>query len=393
MKKIFVAVFAALVLVAFTVPAMAKVDVGGIVFTDFYYMKESKEAFMNPVRGDTYSRVRLQVPHMTRLKARWSNEDNVGMYIEIGLGGQNTIAGGNRNYVYLRHAYGWWDVSPQFTLMAGQSTTPFSQLFPSTLLGCSDGYLNIIGIGYGEFYSGRSPQVRGTFKFGKVARLEVALVDANTNTHPTNLQPFGIGDTDAKFPRIDIAVPLHFGPIKLYPSVFYNYKTFNSTSSAWTPGSDDDFQSWGASLGFRGGFGPVVVSAEYQYGYNWGNTSGTMGVSWAALNSGATTRLVGAKTEIDDTKCQSGWIDVGFKLGPATPHLIYGMFKVNGDENPNRAKSQMYGVSVPIGLAKGFIIRPEVMFYDNGDDNKSTTGATFNAGKHALYGVQFMIVF
>jgi len=76
MKKILVAVFAALVLVAFTVPAMAKVDVGGIVFTDFYFMKENKNSFANPVRettpgtGDSYSRVRLQVPHHTRLKAR-----------------------------------------------------------------------------------------------------------------------------------------------------------------------------------------------------------------------------------------------------------------------------------------------------------------------------------
>jgi hypothetical protein len=83
------------------------------------------------------------------------------------------------NGVSLRHAYGWWDINPNFTIMAGKSTTPFSPLNPSQLLGTRSGSLNIIGVGYGDFYSGRFAQVRGTFKFGKMGRVELALVDPN----------------------------------------------------------------------------------------------------------------------------------------------------------------------------------------------------------------------
>jgi hypothetical protein len=70
-------------------------------------------------------------------------------------------------------------VNPNFTIMAGKSTTPFSPLNPSQLMGTRSGSLNIIGVGYGDFYSGRFAQVRGTFKFGKMGRVELALVDPN----------------------------------------------------------------------------------------------------------------------------------------------------------------------------------------------------------------------
>lgn len=56
-------------------------------------------------------------------------------------------------------------------------------------------------------------------------------------------------------------------------------------------------------------------------------------------------------------------------------------------------RCQMYGVSVPIDVAKGFRIRPEVMWYDDGNKNKSSTGAKSNDGNYSIYGVQFQITF
>ena len=35
---------------------------------------------------DPYQVTTIQVPNITRLYARWTNEDNVGMYIEFGIG-------------------------------------------------------------------------------------------------------------------------------------------------------------------------------------------------------------------------------------------------------------------------------------------------------------------
>ena len=48
MKKLFVIGMAVLLLVVFTMPAMAKVKIGGIVFTDFYYInRDSNNAISN----------------------------------------------------------------------------------------------------------------------------------------------------------------------------------------------------------------------------------------------------------------------------------------------------------------------------------------------------------
>ena len=48
----------------------------------------------------------------------------------------------------------------------------------------------------------------------------------------------------------------------------------------------------------------------------------------------------------------------------------------------------MCGLSVPIDLAKGFKLRPEIMWYDDGDDAISGQAST-DLGKYAIYGVQF----
>jgi len=55
----------------------------------------------------------------------------------------------------------------------------------------------------------------------------------------------------------------------------------------------------------------------------------------------------------------------------------------------------MYGVSVPIDLAKGFRIRPELMFYNNGTLKTNDNGVTPNVdnGKYMIAGVQFQITF
>ena len=142
MKKLFVIGMAALLLVAFTMPAMAKVKIGGIIFTDFYYLDRDVN---NAGRGGYVggmTATAIQLPNITRLYGRWTNEDNVGMYIEFGVG-QDTNAVRNQvnqgdGTVSIRHAYGWWDINPSFQIMAGHSTTPFSPLNPSQLLGTRD---------------------------------------------------------------------------------------------------------------------------------------------------------------------------------------------------------------------------------------------------------------
>ena len=136
MKKMVAVGFAVLLLAVFTAPAMAKVEIGGMVFTDFYYIQRDKDNWLYGNYSDESThKTALQIPDITRLYARWTNEQNVGMYIELGLG--QTYGGvddSTSDDVMLRHAYGWWNINPHFTLMAGKSTSPFSPLNPSQLL-------------------------------------------------------------------------------------------------------------------------------------------------------------------------------------------------------------------------------------------------------------------
>ncbi|MCD6305781.1 MAG: porin [Deltaproteobacteria bacterium] len=398
MKKLFVLGVAALLLVAFSVPAMADVKIGGIIFTDFYYLDRDKDNSISKGMGpDSFTNTAIQLPNITRLYARWTNEDNVGMYIEFGLGqsGGNTIKSSSTS-AGIRHAYGWWDVNPMFQILAGHSTTPFSPLNPSQLLGTRSGSVNIIGVGYGDFYSGRFTQVRGTFKFGKAARLEIALVDPNGTLAAGKYGPWNGAEgtdyqTNSTIPRFDISVPLYLGPVHLYPGFLYQYRTVDRLGTA-NNGVDNSINTYIGTLGLKMGFGPFGIAAEGNWGENWGNTRGLAGTSPSAGLSSA--RLMSDNT-IEDAETYSFWIDLSYKFGPVTPHLIYGQQKSKVKEDIGlsdiEAKSQMYGVSIPIDLAKGFRVRPELMWYDDGDSTIS--GKKVDYGKYFIGGVQFQITF
>jgi hypothetical protein len=388
MKKLFIIGFAALLLVAFTAPAMAKVKMGGIIFADFYYLDRDKnnsvaKGLTNPDNPDGYTVGVYELSPITRLNGRWTNEDNVGMFIELGLGG----GGSNGTGVSLRHAYGWWDINQSFQIMAGHSTTPFSQLNPSQLLGTYAG--TIIGDGYGDWYSGRFPQVRGTWNFGKVGRLEIAFIDpSGGNPGPW---PAGTYQNNNKLPRIDVGVPLVFGPVRLYPAVLWQEKNVDSL----TTGVDDKIRTFAGSIGARAGFGPFGVAVEGNWGKNMGNTRMGMGGSPSGSGSGfANASLV--NNQIEDAETWAYWVDAYYKFGPVTPHFIFGQQKStnkSASDSDQDVKTQMIGVSIPIALAKGFQIRPEFMWYDDGKSSSATGGARTDNGKFGVYGVQFQITF
>ena len=400
MKKLFIVGIAALLLVVFTVPAMAKVKMGGIIFTDFYYLDRDKD---NSGGVDPYTVTTIQVPNITRLYGRWTNEDNVGMFIELGVGqSSGAVDGNSSNGVTLRHAYGWWDVTPSFQIMAGKSTTPFSPLNPSQMIGTRSGSVNIIGVGYGNYYSGRFAQVRGTFKFGKMGRVALAIVDPNGSQryHATynNFFPYDNWDlpyqNNSKIPRFDLAVPLYFGPVSLYPSFIYQYRTVDSNDTRY----DNSIDTWIGSFGVKAGFGGFGISAEGQYGQNWANTRGLIGTSGPSYLASA--QLNPVSGQINNAKTYGYWIDLSYKIGPVTPHVMFGQEKSENDlyseligqQYALDSTSSMWGFSIPIDLAKGFRVRPELMWYDDGKFQIAGTDE-LDFGSYAIYGVQFQITF
>jgi len=404
MKKLFIVGIAALLLVVFTVPAMAKVKMGGIIFTDFYYLDRDRENSQAWGTGnDPYQVTTIQVPNITRLYGRWTNEDNVGMFIELGLGqGSGGVDLNTSDGAIVRHAYGWWDVNPNFQIMAGKSTTPFAPLNPSQMVGTFSGSLNVIGVGYGNYYSGRFAQVRGTFKFGKMGRVAIALVDPNGGQRFNNqyLNYFPIEwagavltqdyQTNTKLPRIEVGVPLYFGPISLYPGFMYQNRTIDVINSAYSR-FDDSLDSYAGSLGVKGGFGPLGFAAEGTWGRNLGNTRGLIGTSAPAMIASALPNPDGV---INNATTYGYWFDAWYKIGAVTPHVMFGQLHSNVDSNYQelKATSTMWGFSIPIDLAKGFTVRPELMWYDDGEI--SYAGSDLQEfGSYAIYGVQFQITF
>ncbi|MCP4574891.1 MAG: hypothetical protein GY846_01200 [Deltaproteobacteria bacterium] len=376
-------------------PVLAKVTIGGRVYVDFYYLDRNKENAQYKKLGDNpYTKTTIQVPNITRFNVNWTNEDNVGMFMQLGLGQISGATTDNTSDgVTLRHAYGWWDITENFQVLAGKTTTPISPLLPYQMLGTRSGSLNIIGEGYGELYSGRFAQIRGTYHITNTIRLAVALVDPNGaalgNYTPYTKEVIEY-QTDTKLPRIDLGLPIYAGPISFYPSFLYQRRKVDFlTHHPDVDGIDNHIDTYIGSLGVLAAFGPFKFSAEGNWGQNWSNTGGGMGVSPPARNSAATIY----NRQLDDTTTYGWWVDGSYRVGIVTPHIVYGQMKSEGDKNPMQYKSWFWGFSIPIQMAKGFNLVPEFMWYDDGDDNRDAWDNRVDNGKYAIYGVQFQFRF
>ncbi|MBW1736885.1 MAG: hypothetical protein JRJ69_04830 [Deltaproteobacteria bacterium] len=125
MKKLSILILVLFVCVAFAVPAVAKVTMGGKVYVDTMFIKNDEHfqrnsaavaAVINSLDASR-SWFTIDVPGSTRLYGKWTNDaGDVGMHIEIGLRGEE----GGAEAVNTRYAYGWWKINPMFKLTVGQ---------------------------------------------------------------------------------------------------------------------------------------------------------------------------------------------------------------------------------------------------------------------------------
>ena len=198
------------------------------------------------------------------------------------------------------------------------------------------------------------------------------------------------------FPRLDVAATLKLGPLTLIPSLTYLNVEYDGVAA----GSQDEVTVIGYSLGVKAGFGPAIFVCEITMGENFrdaGLNDAVAATSMASQNQMAVAYLdaVG-NTQVADTECLSWFANLMFKTGPATISLMYGVVKAENDVGAGGAddweyESTFYGISVPIKVAKGFTIRPEATFYDEGD--RKLGGATTELGSQSLYGVNFQVTF
>ncbi len=392
MKKLLVSAAVSCALLMLPDVAAAKSVFGGIVFTDFYLRSLDSEASETM---ESVSLTRVEVPNITRLRGRWTNEDDVEMYIELGIGGSSGSTGVN-----VRHAFGKWDFSTTGQLMAGHTSSPFSPLFPSQAIGNNNEESHNVGKGYGEVSSGRAPQVRYTYKFLNTrGAFAIALLDSNRDDE-IDIEINGI--KSSKLPRIDIGMAYQAYNWQIFPSAFYQRRDYDGSDFPGGARVDDDsVTSWGASLGFRGGRGPWVLSAELNVGENMRNANLGIGSSVAALSGGAfiSTNAAG-ELRLEDTTNRSWWFDAGYKFTHnewrGVVHMIAGQMTSEREDGgfEQEFEGQMIGISVPTDLpwiAKGLRFRPEVFVYEN--DNGGNDIVAAKKGTEIIGGIQLQYTF
>jgi hypothetical protein len=406
MKKL-VVITSALLCLCLTVPVSAKVHVGGIVFLDAYYHRfdaDAARALLNlavyPDQTDDWQQLEIEVPNITRLNANWMNDDgNVGMFVELGLGGANGAAG-----VVLRHAYGWWQINPMFKLLVGHTDGSFATLNPSQMIGTHAQNLaanpipHVIGLGFGNLYEARVPQIRLETRFNDMVSVKISAVDNRTNA------PIVIaGNEENVWPRIDICVPLNFGPLYLEPG--FSWAKGKHDEGSQNIGAGTSFDVWAAVLGIRYSIGPFTLTAEGTIGENLANDAYLRPLGVGIFND--------INWDLHDSEDIAFFFDLAYKVGPAEIHAIYGYQStdiytwaqfISGDpaaptidlrEGEIEFETQMLGLSIPITVARTFIIRPEIFYYDWGKRDAPNWPGLFDYpfGHEIIGGVQFQVVF
>jgi hypothetical protein len=441
MKKFLIVAVAAAVCVGLSGLAMADLKVGGKICFDTY-MQNFSDTYMG--KSDAapditgFSETGFENNSSTNLNVRWT-EGNFGMYLELAMGASNdqTVMQATRfnattgsglhpvDNVYTRYSYGWWDFGAG-KLTVGQDNTGFSPLNPMQMCGTGSGQFKIIGIGFGNIYSGRVYQVRGDFKLGEIGSIGIALVDPHgsslgqglylTNSGGTHFywgyQITPAGNEETTMPRVDISAVLKFGPVSVYPGLLYNKKTWDDVA----PGQDDTITTSLYSLGVKYATGPFGIAAEYNAGKNPGDadllTDGTYfgygssphfmfpldGEYGTGFDMAA---VVDSTGKVSDTDFSGYWVDLSYKFGYNTIHAIYGQQHIENDsvffqftgtdlQMENTRTVMTFNAWIP--LSKHMIVIPEVNFWDYGD--RQIEGQDdVELGKANIYGISWLFIF
>lgn len=345
----------------------AKSTIGGIIFTNTYY-----SVIKDDTQRNNITKLNVIVPTNSRLRVRWDNEDNVGMYLESGFGSGTTLK--------IRHAYGKWNINEQWQILVGHTSTPFAPLNPQVSM------VHNSGDGFGNSNPSRHSQVRFTYKLlNNQGAISMAILDPNLgeeyddNLTTRNLQK------ESSIPRIDIGAVYKTFNFQIFPSAFYTQTSFEDTLSS--------VNSWGVSLGVRTAFNALTFSAEVAKGQNWGNTKMSDVNSVNATNRTSAFRQ---GNKLLDNDVQKAWVDIGVRFAGNTLkgefHMIagYDHTKVVGG-NIQEFENTMYGVSVPIDMpwiARGFRLRPEIFEFSELDKINNDLNR-----KETIAGIQVQVTF
>lgn len=350
MKKILMFALAALLVVAFTVPAMAAAEwnfYGSARMSTFYTDKD-----------EDYTGTGFSSKDLT-----WNLQGNsrLGATVKAGdIGGGFEFGTG----VNVRKLYGTWNFEGG-QILVGQTYTPVNAFYSNQVAGGDTDLLP-----YGGIYDGRHPMIQL-----KVGGLKIALVEPSTDALAQDF-------VERKIPEFQASYDLKAGPVAL--KILGGYCQYDTVDSLTN--NSYDVTSWIVGAGIAFASGPFYANGNIYTGRNLG----PFGMWQQSVYDDPL--FDGNEYKDADT---IGFIGVlGFKVTDAfTLEAGYGHIQSKTDafgisfEDP----AQSYYVQAVITIAKGFCIVPEVGVFD--DKDVSIGPLSFPEGKETYLGLKWQINF
>lgn len=443
MKKFFVLAFAALLAVAFAVPAGAFEGKFEAVLMYDINVVDTDEDYQRNSQGNAgdggWSSTQINLNPFGYVGFRLTDK-NVGVRVNFAVRGWDDDAEGPvvHDPVLLRQHYGYWDVNDWFQLLVGQLASKHSRLGPSDVYSSRASASNdtagiwTYALGYGNIFPRRIPQIQFNFKAHETTLIQLALANADPGNGAGGTalalpaDPNGLLGAAANqsrsttLPRIDFTVQFDWGPVGVYPSIMWaeqNIETdgfFAPVNAAGNAIGDPDVTAWNFALPVQFAMAGFTFKTELNWGQNWGNTNlyphgdlggaggATLGHDWTKNVGGGTLptsrAVLDANGNVADTDCLGWWAELSYKWGIITPGIAYGYQKVENDDmvtvaNHFENDRSWFGIQVPIAAAPHWTITPYLKFYDHKSNDFTGTVNDLNLGEITLYGVHFMIAF
>jgi len=281
--------------------------------------------------------------------------------------------------VNVRLLYGEWHFGSG-SLLVGQDYTPVDTLYSNQVVDTDNGLLN-----EGMAYEGRIGQLKL-----KMGGFQVALIPANAS---------GVNNgTDVVLPKIELAYDMNMDTMSI--GGFAGYQTYSAIYSA---GQDYDVNSWVAGLRGKFNFGPAYVNFCGWYAQNAGNYGlGVRGAEFTHPVAGpvdTSSIAVDSATATEDATTYAAALAIGSKFNDMVA-IEAGIGYIHSEVDDPTPGSNVtaetaattYYVQLPITLAPGVFVVPEISIFDLGDGE--ITGLTSaDQGQVAWYGAKFQINF
>ena len=367
-KKVVTIAATAGALAALAVPAMAETTpYGSVRMTTFWNTVDTEAANIN--NGSTTD-FKENLHANSRLGVNFSNGTQGGK-IELGL---NTSAG-----VSVRHAYG----TQKFdfgTVLVGQTENPY-YIF-SASVAKDDGVNN----GYGALWDTRTPQIKLTLNNGVYF---AAMMPTDYSWSATNA--LAAGTTENYLPKMNVGYEGKAGNFAYGAGVVG--QTYKQTVAVAT---DETVTSL---LGYFHGklaAGAAAMQFNLGVGQNIGDM-GFMNANATTAAAGATNRYVSKTATLagEDTTTIEGYVQGSYTLSPMLNlNAGVGYVQDSNDRFYQDDNRMMMFVNTNITVAKGFVVTPELAYFDQLDQAGVKGGAKpLDGDKEYLVGARWMMNF